>query len=219
MRVVPEILLERGARRRRPRRVGQHLVFRMPAADARGLHRARGGEIGRTEADALHARRGGRDRLDIHDALGGFQDGVDQDRLVDAMPRFELRQQLIEIMDVPRPIDLRQHDDVELVADGGDQFGDVVQHPGRIERVDAGPQPGRAEIGRLRHRDETVARGLLGVGRDRVLEIAEHHIDLARELRHLGASPSRYAAARNGSCARAGPAIRASERGRRRRAA
>ena len=48
---------------------------------------------------------------------------------------------------------------------GGDQFGDVVQHPRRIERIDAGPQPGGVEIGGFRHRDETVARGLLGVGR------------------------------------------------------
>ena len=31
------------------------------------------------------------------------------------------------------------------------------------------------------------ARGLLGVGRDGVLEIAEHDIDLPGELRHLGA--------------------------------
>ena len=39
----------------------------------------------------------------------------------------------------------------------------------------------------LRHGDEARARRLLGVGRDRVLEIAEHDVDLPDELRHLGA--------------------------------
>ena len=52
---------------------------------------------------------------------------------------FELGEQLIEIMDVPRALDLRQHHDIELVADGGDNFTDVVEHPRRIERIDAGP--------------------------------------------------------------------------------
>ena len=35
----------------------------------------------------------------------------------------------------------------------------------------------------LRHGDEARARRLLGVGRDRVLEIAEHHVDLPHQLR------------------------------------
>ena len=92
----------------------------MAAADPRGLHAARGGEVGGPEADAVHARRGRGDRLDVVDALGGFQDGVDQDRLFDGMPGLELGQELIEIMDVPRALDLGQHDDVELAADRGD---------------------------------------------------------------------------------------------------
>ena len=63
--------------------------------------------------------------------------------LLDAVPRFELRQQLVEIVDVPGALDLGQHDDVELVADRGDDLGDVVERPGRVERVDARPQAGR----------------------------------------------------------------------------
>ncbi len=39
----------------------------------------------------------------------------------------------------------------------------------------------------LRHGDEAVARGLLGVDRDGVFEIAEHDVDLRDQLRHLGA--------------------------------
>ena len=106
--------------------------------------------------------------------------------LLDRMPGLELRQQLVEIVDVPGAFDLRQHDDVELVADRGDDLGDVVEHPGRVERVDPRPQAGGAEVGGLGHGDEARARRLLGVGRDRVLEIAEHHVDLPDQLRHLG---------------------------------
>ena len=39
--------------------------------------------------------------------------------LLDRVPRLELREQLVEIMDVPGALDLGQHDDVELVADRG----------------------------------------------------------------------------------------------------
>ncbi len=166
--------------------VGQHHVVRMAAADARGLHAARGREIGGAETHAVHPRRGRRDRLDIVDALRGLENGVDQDRPLDGVAGFELGQKLVEIMNVPGALDLGQHDDVELVADRGDNVGNVVERPGRVERVDARPQPGGAELGRLGHGDEAFARGLLGVGRDRVLEIAEHHVDLAHQLRHLG---------------------------------
>ena len=97
----------------------------------------------------MHARRGAGDVGDIVDALGGFENGVDQDRFLDAVLGFELRQKLIEIMDVPGAFDLRQHDDVELLADGGDDLGNIVEHPRRIERVDARPQSGLAEIATL----------------------------------------------------------------------
>jgi len=46
------------------------------------------------------------------------------------MARLELRQQLVEIMDVPRPLDLRQHHHVKLVAGLRDDLGDVVDESG-----------------------------------------------------------------------------------------
>ena len=92
----------------------------MAAADARGLHAARGGEISGSQADAVHARGGRGDRLDVVYALRGFQDGVDQDRLLDRMLGLQLGQELIEIVDVPRALDFGQHDDVELVANRSD---------------------------------------------------------------------------------------------------
>ena len=131
---------------------------------------------------------------------------------------FELRQQLVEIVDVPGSVDLGQHDDVELVADSADDLDHVVERPGRIECVDARPQSGRPEIDLLRHLDEAFARGLLGLDRNGVFQIAEHHVDLPHKLRHLGAHLFVDAAARNGSCAPAGPATRAKAPARRRRA-
>ena len=105
----------------------------------------------------------------------------------DDVARFELGEQLVEIMDVPRPLDLRQHNDVELVADGGDDLDDIVERPGRVERIDAGPQPGSTVVVGPGHLDEAGARRRLGVGGNRVLEIAEHHVDLADQVRHLQA--------------------------------
>ncbi len=51
-------------------------------------------------------------------------------------------------------LDLRQHHDVEFLADRADDLGDVVERPGRVQRVDAGPEAGRAELRALPHLDE-----------------------------------------------------------------
>ena len=154
----------------------------MSAADPRRLHRPRGGEIRRPEAHSMHARRGRGDRGDIVDALRRLQDRMDEDRLLEAMSRLEQGEILVDEMDVPVALDLGDHDDVELVADLADKPRHVVEKPGRVQRIDAHPQARRAEIGRLRHGDQPIARGDLGFNGDRVLEIAEHDIDLAREL-------------------------------------
>ena len=178
----------------------------MAAADARGLHRARGRKVRGPERDAVHARGGGRDRLDVLHALGGLQDRVDQDRARHLVARLELRQQLVEIVDVPRPLDLGQHHHVELVAGRCDDLRDVVERPGRVERIDAGPQAGGAEVVRARHLDEAGARRLLGVGR----ESRPPGCRAPRRPRGSGRRPWRgsspRAAARSGSCARAAPA-------------
>ena len=187
-RVVPEILLvERPLGAAVAASIGQYAIVGMPAADARGLHAARGSQIGRSEAHAVHARGGGGDGLDIVDALGRLEDGVDEDRLLDAMLGFELGKQLVEVVDVPRPLDLGQHDDVELVADGGDDLAHVVEHPRAVEAVDARPQAGRSEIVVARHSDEASARGFLLVGGDGVLEVAQHDVDLTGDVLDLGA--------------------------------
>ena len=95
---------------------------------------------------------------------------------------FELGQQLIEVVDVPGPLDLRQHDHVELGAGGRHDLQDVVERPGRVERVDARPQPRLAEVVGLGHGDEAAPGRHLGVGGDGVLEVAQHDVDLGDEV-------------------------------------
>ena len=123
-RVVPEVLLGAdpvGLRVLGIGRVLHHAVAGMPAADPRGLHPPRGGEVGRAEAHPLHARAGGGDLLQVDDALRGLEDRVDQDRPLEAGLRLELGQQPVDVVDVPGALDLGDHHDLELVADLADQ--------------------------------------------------------------------------------------------------
>ena len=73
---------------------------------------------------------------------------------------LELGQQLVEVVDVPGPLDLGQHDHVELGADRRHDLQDVVERPGRVEAVDARPQPGLAEVVCPGHVDEARAARL-----------------------------------------------------------
>jgi hypothetical protein len=70
-------------------------------------------------------------------------------------------------------------------ADLGDEGGEVVEDPGALQRVDAGPERGAAEVGLLGGLDQALAGGLLAVDRDRVLEVAEQDVGLAGDARRL----------------------------------
>ena len=109
--------------------------------------------------------------------------------------------------------------DIELGAGGRHDLQDVVERPGRVERVDARPQPGLAEVVGPGHLDEAAPRRRLGVGGDGVLEVAEHDVDLADQFAAAGRGSSRCAAARSGPCARAARAAAGRAPARRRRAA
>ena len=61
---------------------------------------------------------------------------------------LELGEQAVDVVDVLGPLDLGDHDHVELVAGLGDQRGEVVETPRRVEAVDPGPQLGVAEVDR-----------------------------------------------------------------------
>ena len=57
--------------------------------------------------------------------------------------RLELREQPIDVVDVPGAFDLRDHDHVELVADLADDGRQVVEEPGAVEAVHPRPELGR----------------------------------------------------------------------------
>ena len=167
--------------------IGEHDVIRVSATDARCLHRAGGSKIGRAEADAVHPWRCGRDVGDVIDPFGSLQDGMDEDRFRDRVFCLQLGKELVEVVDVPSPFHLRQHDHIELRSDRGDDLDHVIEKPWRIERVDTRPQPGRSEVVRPGHGDESGARSCFGVGRNCVLKIAQHYVHLRDQLRNFGA--------------------------------
>ena len=101
--------------------------------------------------------------------------------------RFEQRQILVDEVDVPRAFDLGNHDHVQLVADRLDQLRHVVEEPGAVQRVDANPQGGVAEIGRAGDLDKAGPCRFLGIDRNRVFQIAAQHVDLLGGDRDLGA--------------------------------
>ena len=151
----------------------------MAAAHAGRLHPAVGGQVGRPEGEALHPRRGAADLLDVHHAAGGLEDRVHEDRPLQPGLGLELGEQPVDEVDVLGALHLRHHHHVELVADLGDQRGQVVEAPGGVERVDPRPQLGRTEVCLPGDLHQPGARGLLVVGLDGVLEVAEEYVDLA----------------------------------------
>ena len=188
-RVVPEVLLGAdpvGLGVLGVGRVLHHPVAGVAAADPGRLHPPRGGEVGGAEAHPLHARAGGGDLLQVDDALRRLEDRVDQDRAVEAGLGLELGEQAVDVVDVPGALDLGHHHDLELVADLADQRGQVVEHPGALQRVDPRPERGLAEVGLGRGLDQAGARRLLAVDRDRVLEVAEQDVGLLRDGGRLG---------------------------------
>src|SRR5437762_1010656 len=187
-RVVPRVLLGRLARRVRVVRVrvGAHEIRRVAAADARRLHAARRGEVRRAEADALHARARGADLLDVGDTERGLEDGVHQKRAPELVARLELGEEAVGVVDVPRPLDLGDHDDLEPIADLADQPHHVVEEPRAVEAVDARPERRVAEVDLAADADEALACVDLAIGGNRVLEIAEEDVGLRRDVRQLG---------------------------------
>ncbi len=145
----------------------------MPAADTRRLHGPARRQIRRTKAHAVHAGARRRNFRDIIDALRRLQKRVDHDRLLDPVLGFELRQQLIEIVNVPRTFDLWQHDDVELAAGGAHDLQDIIENPRAVQRVDAGPKAGLAELVRAGQFYEAFTRGFLVLDWNRVFQIPQ----------------------------------------------
>ena len=112
---------------------------------------------------------------------------MDEDRAGQPGPRLELGEQPVDVVDVLGALHLGHHDHVELVADLGDERREVVEDPGAVQRVDPRPQLGVGpEVGGPGDGDEPGPGGVLAVGLDRVLEVAEEHVDRPDEAGHLG---------------------------------
>ena len=111
---------------------------------------------------------------------------MDQDRALEPGARLELGQQPVDVVDVPRALDLRDHHDLELVADLGHQRRQIVERPWRLEAVDPGPERRRAEVDLLADPDQPLARRQLAVDGHGVLEVAEQNVGLSGEVGQLG---------------------------------
>jgi hypothetical protein len=96
-------------------------------------------------------------------------------------------QELIHVVNVPRPFDLRHHDHVESIAEPHDQIRHILQMPRRVQRIDAAPIADILAQQHFAHLHRARARRILGVGGDGVFQIGQQHIDLARHVRRLGA--------------------------------
>ena len=101
------------------------------------------------------------------------------------MLRFQLGQQAVDVMDVPRPLHLGHHHHIQLISDLRNHREKVVQDPGAVQAVDARPEGRVAKIVGQRDFDEAVPGGLLIGRRDGVFEVAEQDIHLGDDLGHF----------------------------------
>ena len=104
------------------------------------------------------------------------RDCVQQDRPLHAVLGFQQRQQLIHVMDVPRSLDLRHHDHIELIADVPRRA--PSHHPrcqGEFSALMRAqyPTPAPAKVETLAHLNRACARGVFRVGRNRVFQIGQ----------------------------------------------
>ena len=190
----------------------------MAAADARRLHRARGGKVGRTQAHAVHARRRRRDRGDVVDALRSLEDGVHENGLLrpcraSSSARYWSTKWMSQS---PSTLGIITTSSLSPISPTSRVMSSRNQ--GEFSALTRTHKPGRAEIGRLRHGDQAFARG--GLGFD---GIASSRLPSTTSTWPASSPPwravSRCAAARNGSSARAGTAVREGGAARRSRAA
>ena len=113
---------------------------------------------------------------------------MQQNRFPDRVLGFEQRNVLVDEMNVPRPLDLGNHDHIELVADMSNDLFEVVEYPRAVQGVDTHPHRGVTEVVFRQQVDETGTRRVLGFDGNGVLEVAAHHVTLPRGFRRLGAN-------------------------------
>jgi len=153
------------------------------AAATRVSSCSRGREVGRPEAMPACAARPPRS-LDVRTPRPSRGSRA-RAAAFEPVLRFELREQLIDEVDVPGPSDLRDHDDVDLCPGGGD--GEPVSSRNRgVERVHARPELRRAEVRSRSRSSRALARRDLVLDLDRVFEVRER---MSPSSRCPGSSP------------------------------
>ena len=182
--VVPQILLHKRAWCIRVDGITKHPIEWMTAANARGLHAARCGKIGRPEAHAVHAWAGAGNLFDVLHAFRRFEQCVDENRARDVVSRFQQCEILVDKVDVPRPFDLGNHDDIDLVSGIAHNLVQIVEDPRTVQAIDAHPERGVAKIVGARHLDESASRCFFVVDGNCIFEIAAEHIGLRYHLRN-----------------------------------
>jgi hypothetical protein len=130
--------------------------------------------------------RGAADLLDVGHARGRLENRMNEDRTFDLGLGLELGQQLVDIVDVPRTLDLRHHDHIKLVTDLGNELGQIVEHPRRVETVYTGPQLRTAEIGLFCDLNQSAPGGDLIFDGNRIFKVAQQHIDLLGDVGDFG---------------------------------
>ena len=136
----------------------------------------------------MHARRGGGDGSDVVDALRRLQDGVDQDRR--GRWRGAPRAGRAAGRDngcptAPRPWAASPRRACCRPRRRSRMTSSSAQ--GELSALIRVQSPVRAEVVRLGHGDEALPRRRLGIDRNGVLEIAQHDVDLADQLRRPSA--------------------------------
>ena len=134
---------------------------------------------------------------------------------------FQLREQAIDVVDVLGTLHLRDHDHVERVTAFEDRGGEVVEAPRRVERVDAGPELGLAEVDASRDgwRPRPFRHGPPPSGRPE-RRLRGWRAGCRPSVRSAGPSSasSRWTAGRSGSSGSAGTGSRSAGSAHRRRA-
>ena len=78
----------------------------------------------------------------------------------------------------------RDHDNIQNVSRLENHFGNIVQNPRAIERIDAGPATGLAEVVVLHDLNESAPRIFLRIRRNRVFEVTQQNIYLLKHPWH-----------------------------------
>ena len=188
--VVPEVLLVGGAGVRcaldvAVDRVLAHQIAGVAAAHAGGLHAPVGGEVCRPQRKALHAGGGGADLLHVGHTPGRLEDRMHENGLGETGLGFELGEETVHVVDVLGALDLGDHDDVERRAGFEHGGGEIVEAPGRVERVDPGPELRVTEVGGLGDVYQPRASGFLVRRGHPVFEVGQDHVDRGNDVGQL----------------------------------